>query len=405
MVLLKGADVNAAIAAKAKTADTEIKPALLLTLARRGDKASLPIFVAAAEDANEAVASEALRGLGMLGDASAVPLLLKLAATSGNVQSMARTSLVVLKGEDVDNALMAAMAQEPKIRLEVVHALEGRRVVAATPALLKSAEDADGGVRGESLKALGAVAPADALPAVTALLVKAPDDAARSEAANALRASPRESDPDKRAEPMLNALQSASGPARLALIGVLGRLGGAKPLEAVRTAVKDSDAKIKDAAIRALADWPDAAAAPDLLAIAQNSTEQTQQVLALRGYVRVVRLESRRSPAETAKMLIAALEVAKRPDEKRQVIGGLAETRDIAALQAVAPFLSDATLSGEAANAAVRIGRDIVNNQPAAVKAAMEQVLDVTKNADLQKQAKETLDRAEQRIKEMAPKK
>jgi HEAT repeat protein len=407
MVLLKATDVTAAIAAKTKTAEPGMKPALLQALARRGDKSTRATFVASAEDADEAVRVEAIRGLGMVGDAAAVPLLLKIAATTGKPQEAARESLERVKGADVDKALLGAMdGKEPSIRVEVIRALSARRVAAATPGLLKSAEDADAGVRSESLKALGVVAPAGALPAVAALLVKTEDGAARSDAANALVSiAGREADVEKRSEPILKALESAGGPARLALLGVVGRLGGQKSLEAVRAAVKDNDEKVRDAAIRTLADWPDAAAAPDLLGIAKSAASETHQVLAIRGYVRVVRLQSGRPAAETARMLAAALAAAKRPDEKKQALGGLAEARHIGALEAVVPCLDDAALKEEATHAAVRIGREIVNDNPEAVKAAMQKVLEISKNADVQRQAKETLDRAEQKLKEAKPKK
>jgi hypothetical protein len=104
-------------------------------------------------------------------------------------------------------------------------------------------------------------------------------------------------------------------------------------------------------------------------------------------------------------MLAAALAAAKRPDEKKQALGGLAEARYIGALEAVAPCLDDAALKEEATHAAVRIGREIVNDNPEAVKAAMQKVLEISKNADVQRQAKETLDRAEQKLKEAKPKK
>ena len=409
LTLMGGKDVTAAIAAKAKTAGPEMKPALLQALARRADKTTAPVFVAAAEDADEAVKVEALRGLGVVGDASAVPLLLKVAATAGKPQEVARESLTRVKGEDVDKALLAAMDEkDPKVKVEVVHALAMRHVTAATPALLKAAEDADAGVRNESFKSLGAVAGTDSLAAVSALLVKTQDEGSRGEAAKALvNIARRDADTEKRAEPILAAMASATGPAKFSLMGVVGLVGGQKSLEAIRAAVKDTDEKTKDAAIRALAQWPDAAAATDLLDVAKTAANETHQVLAIQGYIRVVRLPSGRPGPENAKMLIAGLETAKRAEEKKQALGGLAEVRELSALQAVMPCLDDAALKEEAAQAAVRIGRDIWNNDKNAetVKTAMEKVIEVSKNQDMVKQAKEVLGNAEKKAKQAAEKK
>lgn len=403
LCLLEGQGVTQAIAAKVGTAKPATKPALLQALARRGDKGTASVFLSAAADADEAVQVAALSGLGRVGNPSVVPVLLKAAAASGKPQEAARESLRSLSGKDIDEALLGGIVAdlEPKIRVEAVRALAARHVVAATRALLKAAEDADGGVRNESLKALGVVASTDALEALAAVLVKTADDGSRNEAANALVSiAHRERDVEKRSEPILGALR----PARLSLLGVLGRIGGQKSLEAVRAAVRDNDEKVNDAAIRALAEWPDAAAAADLMAVATTAAGETHQVLAIRGYLRVCSIRTDRPEAETAKLLAAGLQAAKRPEEKRQALGGLAEVRHVLALQAVVPAMGHDALKEEAASAAVRIGRDIGERNPEAVKAAMQKVLEVSTNGDRKREAKEVLDRAEQKLKEARPK-
>ncbi|MFI5378529.1 MAG: HEAT repeat domain-containing protein [Tepidisphaerales bacterium] len=406
MAMMKGNDVTAAIAAKANTAPPEAKPALLLGLARRGDKSTVTIFISACEDANEDVRLAAIRGIATIGDASTVPLMLKIAAGTGATQEAARLSLARLQAADVDQALMAAMGDaDAKVRLEAIRATVARHVTAAAPALLKAAEGTQSPARGESIKALGSLATADALAPVAAILLGAEDNGIRQEAANALASiAGREADPDKRSDAILKALAGSSGVAKVALLGIMSRVGGQKSLDAVRDAVKVGDEKIKDAAIRALADWQDISAAEDLLAIAKTSASETHQVLALRGCIRIVREANNRPAAERGKLLITALETAKRPDEKRQAISALGEIRTADALQAVASNLGTAGLSQEAAQAAVRIGRDLANDKPEAVKEAMQKALEITKNEDLQQQAREALDRAEQRIKQKAGK-
>ena len=407
LTLMPGKPVADAIAAKARTAGPETKPSLLLALARRGDKGAGAIFLAAAEEADEAVKVEAVRGLGVVGGTTAVPVLLKVAATTGTPQQAARESLQRIEAAGVDRALLAAMNEkDPAIRTEVIRALAARLVTTATPALLKAAQDTDGGVRNEALKALGAVAGTDSLPAVAALLLKAPDDGSRNEAASTLvRIAGREADPEKPAGPILKALASADGPAKLSLLGVAGRVGGRKLLGAVRAAVKDKDPKVQDAAVRALADWPDAAAADDLLGVAKSAPNETLQVIAIRGFIRVVRMRSDRPAADSAKMLAAGLAAAKRPEEKKQALGALGEVRDILALQAVVPCMADNALKEEAARAAVRIGRDVWSKDLDAAKAAMQKALDASKNDDTRRQAREVLDRIEQKQQEAAGKK
>ena len=237
------------------------------------------------------------------------------------------------------------------------------------------------------------------------MLVRAADDGTRGEAANALvNIATRDSDIEGRSEPVLAAMASSHGVAKYSLLGVLGRIGGRKSLDGVRAAVAVQDEKLKDAAVHAMIEWPDALAADDLLALAKNSASETHQVLAMRGYIRVCAIRASRPDAETARLLVAGLKVAKRSEEKWQALGALGEVRDILALQTVAPCMGDAALREEAAMAAVRIGRDIWNDHPQAVRDAMQKVIEVSKNDNVKRDAKEVLDRAEQKLKEAKPK-
>lgn len=401
MALMQGNDVTPAIVAKLKSA-AEAKPTLLQGLARRSDKSTLSVFVAACDDADEATRIEAIRGVGLLGDASSVPLLLKIAAAGGPTLDAARWSLAQLTGTGIDQAVLTATGDaDAKVRLEAIRATVARHIEAAAPALLKAAEDSKSPTRIDSIKALGSLAPTESLAAVAALVIKAEDDAVRNEAANALASiAGREADADKRCDAILAALSGSTGPAKVALLRILPRVGGPKSLAAVRDAVKDANAPVKDAGIRALADWQDISACEDLLAIAKSASTEAHHVLALRGCIRIARETRDKSSAERGKLLIAALDTARRPDEKRQAISALSDVRNADALQAVMACLGDKALAQESAQAAARIGREIANDKPELVKEAMPKVIEATKNEDVQRQAKEAIDRAEQKLKQ-----
>ncbi len=405
--VLAGGDVTPALAAGVPAAKPEAKRGLLQALARRRDRSTLPVFLAAAEDADESVRAAALAGLGAVGDPSAVPVLLKAAATGGLQQETARRSLQALPGKDVDEAGLRSLGErDPGIRVEGIRALAARHAVGATGPLLQAAGDSDASVRNTALDALGMLGPAGALPAVAAVLVKTGDDSSRGRAAGALvRIAERDPDLESRSRPILEALASSGGPARLALLGVLGRIGGEKSLAAVRAALKEGDEKVKDAAIRALAEWPDVTAAEDLLAVARSASGEEHQRIALRGYIRVCRIESYRAHADSAKMLAAGLAAAKRPEEKREALHGLAEVRDPLAVEAIVACLEDNLVKDDAASAAVRLGRLIVDEHPGAVAAAMRKAIEAAGDDRRKREAKEILDRAERKLEESKGKK
>ena len=137
------------------------------------------------------------------------------------------------------------------------------------------------------------------------------------------------------------------------------------------------------------------AAAQDLIALAKGEKGNTLSVLALRGYVRVVGLASKRPAGETVRMLEEGMKAARRPEERRMVLGGLGEVKDVKALEAVAPYLSDEAVSGEACAAAVKIGKEVWEKNKEVTKGAMNKVLEVSKNEGQRRGAKEVLEKIE----------
>ncbi|HPD15654.1 MAG TPA: HEAT repeat domain-containing protein [Planctomycetota bacterium] len=392
--MMPAAAVNVAVTEKLRTAKPEVRVVLLRLLAGRGEASAAPTLVAAASDADEAVRIAAYEGLAALGDARALPpLIAALAKAQGKEQEAVRNAAARIRGKPATEALVKAMDDaDAALRVELLKTLAARKDAAAVPALLQAASDKEEAVRSEALKALGGYAGAEALDGLVALLVKA-DDKDRAAAERALSSvCARIEDEAKRTAPILAALPKAQGPARGALLRVLGKLGGANALEAVRAALKDANPDVKDAAIRALADWPDGAVAADLLAVAKGTDNLAHHVLALRGCLRVLALPGERTAEARLALLADAMKAARRPDEKREILGGMGSVPSPEALKAVEPFLGDEALKAEAAIAAVKIAGSLIGTQPDAAKAALKKLLDGAPNDDVKKQAQEALD-------------
>jgi HEAT repeat protein len=335
--------------------------------------------------------------LAKVGDAGAVPALLKSAAGKGEEQVAARNALEVLAAGGVDEALIAAMkGGETPGRVEAIKALGTRRTGAATGPLFEMAGDAEKNVRLEAMRSLALVAEFDQLQRAIGLIGAAGDDADRDQAVKTTAAVARRSeDVEARSALVLAELAKSDGATKAALLEVAGQLGGERALAAIRDAVRSGDEKTHEAGVRALANWPDAHAAGDLIALAKGEQKTTLAVLALRGYVRVVGLPSKRPAGETVAMLREAMGAAKRPDERKRVLGGLGEVKDVAALEAVVPYLSDEAVAGEACAAAVKIGREVWEKNREVTKSAMGKVLEVSKNEGQRRGAKEVLEKIE----------
>ena len=366
---------------------------LLDDLAARGDLSTLSAVLPLAKSQDAAVRLAAIRAMGRLGDASTLPILTPAAAGADVAErDAARAALDRLPGADV-NAAMIALAQkgDPKVRAEIIRSLGARRVAAAMPVLLAAAKDADATLRTEAIKAVEVLADEKSAPALVEFIVKAKDDAERTAAEKALGTlCGRAANKDACVDPILAAMGAAEIPAKCALTRALGRTGSPKALAALRAAVKDAAPEIQDAAIRGLADWPDTSAAADLLGIAKTGAKPAHQVLALRGYVRLAGTPGV-SDADRIKMYTEAMAAAKRPDEKKLVLGGLSGMKSLDALKMAAPCLDDASLQAEACVAAVAIAKALGGAGKDDSRAAMQKVIGITKDANVRKDAEGVL--------------
>ena len=85
---------------------------------------------------------------------------------------------------------------------------------------------------------------------------------------------------------ILETLSRAGISANASLPAVPSAPGGDKALEAVRRALA-GEGEVRKTAVRALADWPDAAPMAELLKVAREDKEESIRILALRGFIRM----------------------------------------------------------------------------------------------------------------------
>ncbi len=369
-------ELTAELVQRLEKADAAGQVRLLALLARRGDKAAATAVVPRLEHAEETVRVAAVTALARLGDAGQIPTLLNLATAGGAMADAARNSLIALAAPGVDARLLALAAEsETPRRLEVFRVLAARGTVEAAPVLLQAAGGAEPALRVAALQALATVARAEDYGPLLARLVAASsaEEIAAAERA-VLEVGGRIDDPAARTAPAVAALEQASPAAKLPLLRVLGGLGGVSALAAVRSQFTAGDTAVRDAAVRALAGWPDVSAAADLLKIAESSDSATHRVLALRGYLRLVR-ELKDADAQLT-MLDAIRPIATTTDAKKLLLAALGEVGDPGALHVATELLDDAAVQAEAAVATLKIARAAMSADPDAVRAAMRKLRD-----------------------------
>lgn len=385
--------LTAAVSQKTGKITPKVKVELLNVLADHGDSTVLPTLIKTSSDDNKDVRIAAYRGMGRLGDSDAIDTLLAaVSKTEVTELDAVRTAITSIPGTAVDNAIVEAMDGAPSHELITLIRLLGERSAhSAVSALIKAASHKDDAVRTEAIKALGVFAGQPALKPLLELLVKADsrDIPQITESLASIR--DRVENADVVASAISEVMPSVGTPARCELLRVLGPCGGDTALGELRKALASGDSKITEAALHALADWPDAKPAPALLKVAGETKKLLHKVLALRAYVRMVGLPTERPVGKTLKMYKDAMQIAERPNEKKLVLGGIGDVSDVRALQMVEPCLSDEALQVEAAVATIKIAKAIAEKNPDAAARALRKVLDTPVNKDQRKEAEAVL--------------
>lgn len=392
---IPGTKATQAVVAELPNLSARGQVQLLSALADRGDSAALPAVVTAAKAEDEAIRIAALKAMASLGDASTViPLAQTAAVTEGAERRTARESLYRLSSSGVNETIVEHIPQaDPKVKVELIRSIGQRNIREALQALMKTAQDPDYNVRLESIKVLKDIAKPEHIPALVDTLIKTKSETELREAEKTVLSVARKS-AGEGTTAVLKAIDSVKDVSvRCALLRILGGLGDSRALVVLRTALEDDNGQVQTAAIRALGDWPNAEPIADLLKVAQTSDEERHQVLALRGYVRLIGLDSDRSNEETIKMYGRAMSLAAKEGEKKLVLAGLANTKGIESLEMAAAHLDDKALQQEAGAAVVRIAESTFASNPDKTKAALKKVLKTTKSNSLHEQARKLINK------------
>jgi hypothetical protein len=182
---------------------------------------------------------------------------------------------------------------------------------------------------------------------------------------------------------------------RISLLEVSGKIGDPAALDIIRSSIKDKNPEIQASAIRALSSWPDSTPLDDLLNVAKTTKNEKFRVLALRGYVKLISFESKKSGEEVFGMYQIAMKLANTTEEKRAVLSGLSTVNSMDALTFTAEYIDDKELQQEAGTTIIKIASALDIDQISKIKPLLYKSLANVKNETLKKQSREMINELE----------
>jgi HEAT repeat protein len=336
-----------------------------------------------------------LQVLAKIGGPEAVQTLLDAALSGDAVSQQAGELLKTISSDDADQAILTRLRNaEPKQQAVLIPLVGARRITAATAAVKNLLDDPQEPVRLAAITALGQLVSLNELDLLTRRALQGSSPAESQAAQAALKAAAmRMTDREACSAKLAALVPEASAEQQVYLLELLTQLSGPKALATVAELAQANDPMLKDTATRLLGEWPDATAAPALLAIAKSEKDTKYQVRAMRGYLRIAR-QLQMPDDERIAMFRTALDVASRKEEKQLAFDILTRIPSAATLDLATSYVRDPALRNAAAGAAIKIAPKVLNADPKGVAAAMQKVLDAGVGGNLAPRAKQLLGQA-----------
>ncbi len=338
---------------------------LLQTLGTRADPVALPAIIPRATSGEGDVQTAAIRALSEIGSGLAVkPLVNLLHNPDPRISQAAQESLAAIPGMEADDAvrelLTSTRKNEQFLAFELV---SRRRMTDCMPALFAAAKDPDTEIRSGAIRRVGELGATEEVSWLLEQLCQAEESSNVEAAEQALGAVLSRMDgPESQTPELTRRLTDAASTQKAALVRTLGVVGDAGALAAVRGTLVD--AETRPVAIRTLASWKTADAAPELLDLVRSTSDSTERTIALRGYLSWTSHSGLTADARLAMCREAAV-VIEHADDKKMLLGALGRIHSLDSLAVVAACLEDVAVHEEACAAIIGIAEALLEGDDA----------------------------------------
>jgi HEAT repeat protein len=310
-------------------------------------RASVSMLMPYVKSSDPAVRSAAIGAVATMGGDEARSGLMDalLQALDGQTIAALQKAMLQLPGERlISEAAQALPSASPAARAALIEILAERRANGQLDLVINQLDGADSKTRMAVYQSLRDLAAPGDLPQLIALLPRTQNGDERSAIQDAVVSVSGDMPGEKQAGPVVEAINASPQKQKPYLLEMLPGLGGRQALDAAVKGANSSDEAVRQAAIEALAQWPDASALSPLKQVLKEASSPDERKAILSGYVRLVG-PSKYTAEDKIGFLRDAMAQASSPEEKTIIIDGFSAIDSPEALGTVAQYF-DSTNEG-----------------------------------------------------------
>ncbi|OGD23916.1 MAG: hypothetical protein A2Y70_03955 [Candidatus Aminicenantes bacterium RBG_13_64_14] len=331
----------------------EVRAEIIEMLGRRGDVAALSFVQESLLSREKTVRLAAIPASALLGGEAVLPDILRLIGPADEDEAAALRAVLLgyRAGLIVPECVRIIESTPLPGKTVLIEVLGERGAREEIDRVFTLAQDPEPAVRSAAVGALANLAGEKDLPRLVSMLETAVDgnDILRLQeaVASAVRRNP---DSMKRADALLELLKNAPPARKIAILRVLPKVGGTRPLQASVDEYGSTDAQVQSVAVYALSQWPDYQAADELLRIVKTTRTKKHLLLAVEGYVRLVGRANMSNPRKL-ELLQGLLALPMDDADRKAVLMGVAKVREPESLRLLSGYLANPALRESAAAA------------------------------------------------------
>ncbi len=384
------ATINKLIKLASNTKSAALQSELITLLGDRKEKGALPLMFRLLNSAHPEVKSAAILSAARTGQENAItPLTDLLKGGNESVLPLVISALQTIPGKEVAQAAASLVPQvQGNTRTALIGLLAHRNATEYSDLIFSEALSDNQQVKLAAAKALSVLAPQKDALKIAGLLNKASSAEEVAALQEALfTATLNEKNKAAQTATVLGLMEKA-GREKSRYYNILSRIGGPEALAIVKKEFETSAAGQKEAALESLSGWSDFTALDVLYGISKNDESEKFRETALTSFIAGIN-KSGKTPEQKVLMFRNAMDLAVKPEQKKEILSGISRNSTLQALLFAGSFLEDPALSQSAVQAVNSIYQGSQQLYGSVVKEIVEKALVLNKDAeaDYQKQA------------------
>ena len=369
----------------------EVKAELITSFGDFGWTKAWPFVQEYLADSNNNIRSAAIITAGKLAAGDIVPLIIQAMNTNDEqVVTAGKNTLLTIAGDQVVTAIASAIPQSSALaKAAFLEILATRKAESQASFVFEQTASTDAQVRLAAMKALAQVVTEKDVARIAQLLNAASNKDEITALQQAFYAAVSQQNQDKQTESVMAQAMRSNNPGVYG--NVLAMVGGKNAMDAVMDyGFNSGEARLKEAAFEALLNWSDGLAILQLYKIAAKDPSGAYFDKALTAFISKTG-SSRNTPEQKLLKLGDALDIAKSPAHKQDILRQIARTGTFIGLLTAGKYLDDNNNAVQ--QAAVQAVRTIALAHPEyygpEITALLNKAMAVNRDpeADYQKQA------------------